>query len=361
MSELHPAVDASQLEATLEAELGVGIADLEVLAEGLNFVLGVSTTDGERYVLRRRNELSEANYIGGIEDEYGLLQGLQGSPVPAPEPVAFFEDDSLVGGECFLMSYHEGEPVTTELPADHRDPGSRARLGELLVDTLAGVHSLDADAFEGGCERVSPRQHVERTIDRLDEVTAVTGRDLPRLYSVGDWLRENAPSASRTSLVHGDFRPGNFLFTWDGDPEVTTVLDWETAMLSDPLLDLGYLLLRWRDDGDPTPDVAALEDEYPGHDAIDDLRDSAREGMSPFTARPGSPTRRDLVDRYEATTGWEFENERFYRAEAAFDLAVVWEDIHRNRVEAGEDSEWEPYVEYVAMVAENVVEGDLEL
>ena len=60
----------------------------------------------------------------------------------------------------------------------------------------------------------------------------------PELAFVLGWLRANAPSNAVTTLVHGDFKPGNVLVA---DGRVTAVLDWETAHLGDPHEDLGWV------------------------------------------------------------------------------------------------------------------------
>jgi aminoglycoside phosphotransferase (APT) family kinase protein len=229
------------------------------------------------------------------------------------------------------------------------------------VDALAELHSVDPAPFEVVCDRLTPREEVERSLDQLDRATSVTGHEVPTLRSVGDWLLENAPPAPDEALVHGDFRPGNVLFADDPEPAITGILDWETAMLGDPLTELGYLLLRWRDEGDPRPSVDDLEARYSDEAAIEDLRETNAAGLAPFTAKPGSPSRRELVDRYERRTGTTFEHERFHRAKAAFGFAVVWEDLHRYTVEAGEESDWEPYVDYMARFADSIASGEFEL
>ena len=60
----------------------------------------------------------------------------------------------------------------------------------------------------------------------------------PKLAVIMAWLRANAPDSPVTTLVHGDFKPGNVLM--EGD-QVTVVLDWETAHLGDPHEDLGWV------------------------------------------------------------------------------------------------------------------------
>ena len=55
------------------------------------------------------------------------------------------------------------------------------------------------------------------------------------------WLYAHPPPpAQKLSVVHGDYRSGNFLH--DGQGKIVAVLDWEMAHLGDPLEDLGWAL-----------------------------------------------------------------------------------------------------------------------
>jgi aminoglycoside phosphotransferase (APT) family kinase protein len=55
------------------------------------------------------------------------------------------------------------------------------------------------------------------------------------------WLAANLPPpAQKISIVHGDYRTGNFLF--DDQAQITAILDWEMCHLGDPLEDLAWSL-----------------------------------------------------------------------------------------------------------------------
>ena len=55
------------------------------------------------------------------------------------------------------------------------------------------------------------------------------------------WLAANLPPpAQKISIVHGDYRTGNFLF--NENAEITAILDWEMCHLGDPLEDLAWSL-----------------------------------------------------------------------------------------------------------------------
>jgi aminoglycoside phosphotransferase (APT) family kinase protein len=354
----------AELESHLTTELGERVTETEVLEEGLNLIVSISTAaDEAAYVLRRPNKLREAEYMIPLEREWAVMRRLDSTDLNTPDPVLYCDDESILGEPFFVMTYLDGEtvPLGSDLPERFRNPESRERVANRVTETLARMHSLDVEPFEDVCERLTPREQVAQATNRLDEATTVTGTDLSTLRSVGDWLRENAPSEPETTLVHGDFRPGNLLFTGSDRPEIAGVLDWESAMLGDPLTELGYLLLRWRDEGDPTPSIGELEARYSNESELDYLREVNESGLAPFTSNPGSPTRREVVARYEERTGLTFENERFYVALAAFLLGTVWADLHRDRIESGEKSDWLPHIDYVSMLAESVVSGEFEV
>jgi len=62
------------------------------------------------------------------------------------------------------------------------------------------------------------------------------------------WLERYAPPEELTSLVHRDFRSGNFLVD---EGELTAILDWEFAGWGDAHEDIGWLCAAcWRAGGD---------------------------------------------------------------------------------------------------------------
>jgi len=366
MTTQDPDLSTDALASYVAAELDEEVTAVDPLDGSLNVMVAVSTESTENaYVVRQAGELRDSDLFVDLDREYRILEALADTDVPAPEPVAYCADASVLGDPFVVTTYLDGEPVPVgdPLPERFRTEAGRRAVGEELVDTLAAVHSVPAERFEGVCERHTPLEQVESFADRLDRATAASGRDVPDLWRVVDWLREHAPPEHETRLTHGDFKSGNVFFGGGTPPEITGVFDWETATLAEPRTELGYLLCYWRDDDDPTPDLDAVRDRYGDDhpDAVADVEEIAELGLYPYANRPGSPSRRDLVDRYEARTGLSFDRDRFYRAHAALGLAAVWEDIHARQVEAGEDSDSEPLLDYTAAVTRSIVDGEFEL
>lgn len=357
--------DAADLEAYLSDRLGETVTDTAVLHDGLNLVIRIATAESDDgYVLRQPNEMRKTDLFNDPRTEYEILRRLQDAAVPTAEPVLFCDDPSVFDGPFAVLTYVEGEEIPWEedVPERFRDPDSRRRVGEGLVDALADLHSVEADRFEDVCDHLSVERAIESSVDRLDRATDVTGHEIPRLWEVAEWLRDNVPDESGTALIHGDYKPDNVFLAGETAPEVAAVADWETATLGDPLTDLGYFLFYWREADDPRSSLAHLVEKHGEGEPIREVRERDDHGFWTFTGLPGSPTRRELVDRYERRTGIEFEHHRFYRARAALSLAGVWEDLYRLQVEAGDvDPGWEPHIEYVGTIAREIIDGDRPL
>ncbi|HET7410127.1 MAG TPA: phosphotransferase family protein, partial [Paracoccaceae bacterium] len=70
------------------------------------------------------------------------------------------------------------------------------------------------------------------------------------------WLEANMPPDDGiTTLVHGDYRIDNMIYSADG--RVLAVLDWELSTLGHPYSDLAYQCMQWR--MPPGEDTRGLE------------------------------------------------------------------------------------------------------
>ncbi len=358
------AVETERLRSYLTDRLGEQVVDTAVLAEGLNRVIRIETADDPRaYVLRQPKESRDGAGFVDLRTEHAVLDRLEDTEIQAPAPVQFYADESILGGPFSVIEYVPGEPLGWDapLPAGHREARSRDRVGQLLTDGLAKLHRAETDRFAEVCERVPLREQLDRAAQQFETAASAAGHDPVRLRGVLDWLEETVPDRPATALTHGDYKPDNVLFSWIGDPSVAAVIDWETAKLRDPRTELGYLLFYWRETGDPSPDVESVTAGH-GDSVTSEIRERERRGFWPFTGRPGSPTRRALVERWEQRTGEDYEDDRFYRAYGAFMLATVWEELYAAALERGEDATgWAAHIEYVGALAEAIRDGDLPL
>lgn len=358
--------ETAALERWVSSNCGEQVTTCAVIADGLNLVVGVTTDEGSRYVVRRPNELRDTPMFVDVETEYRTLERLVARDVPVPRPVGRCTDDSVLGAPFLLTTRLEGEeiPLGSRLPQRYRHPRARERLGHELIDTLATIHTLPTDPFEAVCETHTLAEQVAADRARVERAADRVPASFTELLRVGDWLAENVPETDHRVLVHGDYRPGNTLFVDASDrtetdahlPSLSGVLDWETPSLGSPLTEIGYLLLRWRDDGDTTPSLDAVRTHQSGANVPVELRRADDAGLAPFTSAPGSPTRRQLLARYERHTGQTVSRLRFGIAHAAFTLAAVWTTLHADA--GGGDTGRLPWIDYLRQMAELAIDGE---
>jgi aminoglycoside phosphotransferase (APT) family kinase protein len=90
-------------------------------------------------------------------------------------------------------------------------------------------------------------EHWEGVIDEDEMAPQPIGRAAIR------WLRRHPPPpAQKISVVHADFRTGNFLA--DSQGNIRGILDWELTHLGDPIEDLAWSICRiwcWARDDRP--------------------------------------------------------------------------------------------------------------
>jgi aminoglycoside phosphotransferase (APT) family kinase protein len=149
----------------------------------------------------------------------------------------------VIGTPFFIMSYVKGriEPMAhlPTIPA-----GDRRSIYLAMASTLARLHEVDWRKV-GLAEFQRPRSFVLRqTGTWYHQFKASKTSEIPAMDRLNGWLTENAPLEEETSIVHGDFRPGNVVIDPEA-PVVAAVLDWELAAIGHPLADLGYLLTPW--------------------------------------------------------------------------------------------------------------------
>lgn len=138
-----------------------------------------------------------------------------------------------VGGEVSGMGTNYG-------------PRLRKIIAPQFVGHLATIHTHDwrdaeLDAFE---QPSLGTQAVERQLNwwcRVSEEDRLA--DIPLLTLAAQWLRAAMPTVDRISLLHGDYRCGNFLFNEDSG-EITAWLDWELGHLGDRHEDLAWCTTR---------------------------------------------------------------------------------------------------------------------
>jgi len=304
-------VDLSALALWMDRRgLGAGlIENAAPIGGGTQNILLRFDRGDEAYVLRRppRNKRAESDKV--MRREMRVLGALAATDVPHPMLVAGEEDAGSLGAAFYLMRPVEGFNAAVAMPEPHRGrPEWRHAMGEALVDGIVSLSRLDPRAIglgdlgrsEGWLERQVPRWRGQ--LDSYAALEGWTGLDaLPRVDRICDWLEAHRPAAFDPGLVHGDYHIANVLYRPDA-PELAAIVDWELASIGDPLLDLGWLMATWPDEGDDA--IVAVEPS------------------------DGFPAIGELVDRYLAATGRNAADARWFGVLACLKLGAILEGSH---------------------------------
>ena len=183
--------------------------------------------------------------------EFEMVRALQGTiPIPGvywvdhdacylPYPGLVYEFSPGVTKPSNAASGVSG--LGTRMPPEFRKP-----LGEQFVRDLARLHTFDfrkADLPSFDVPALGKQNSVWAVgwWDRVWEEDS--DEQIPLVSLTRAWLRQNAPSVDHLSVVHGDFRVGNFLFD-EGDRRITAWLDWELTRIGDRHQDLAWSTSR---------------------------------------------------------------------------------------------------------------------
>ena len=173
---------------------------------------------------------------GGSARDGAVLTALAGTAVPVPrvygvdEPRGALLLERVTGRSDFPGVDHDSE----------REPTARD-----LMEITAALHALDPSSLPIAHlgPPGAPAAHAAEQLAKVEGVAMLLGDRIAPLFSFAlAWLRRNVPTdVGRTSLVHSDMGPGNFLYRGG---QVTAVLDWEVAHWGDAMEDLAAIAVR---------------------------------------------------------------------------------------------------------------------
>lgn len=184
--------------------------------------------------------------------EFQVIKALEGT-VPVP-PVYWHDADARhLPHPALVYGFAEGvtKPASaasgvsglgTQLPLDVQQA-----LSPQFIEHLTAIHTLD---FEGkdlsafDIPEVGTTQCAEWGVNWWDRVWEEdSDEDIPLMRLASAWLRENMPVLDHASVVHADYRVGNFLFT-EHDMRITAWLDWELSRIGDRHQDIAWTTSR---------------------------------------------------------------------------------------------------------------------
>lgn len=290
----------------LRGYLGTGPLTGRVLGGGKSNLTYLVTDGTGEWVLRRPPLGHVLDTAHDMRREFTVMRALAGSPVPVPGMVSLCIDTEVLGAPFYLMEHVPGAVLRDPALLDDLGPDRLRGLVMETVDVLASLHAVDSAAV-GLADFGRPQGFNERQVRRwrrqLDDSRS---REVPGIDELHRRLAGDIPPGRDATVLHGDFRLDNVLVDRDTDGcRVRVVLDWEMSTLGDPLADVALMLLY--------AERPVLSDSGPPR--------------SPVSVA-GHPTVEEMVDRYAARSGRDLSDLCWYRAFAAFKLAVILEGVH---------------------------------
>ncbi|RMH19295.1 MAG: phosphotransferase family protein [Acidobacteria bacterium] len=321
----------------LAAYLGERLPELAGPLELAQFPSGYSNLTyllrrgSRQLVLRRPPHGSTVKTAHDMGREYRVLKALVKHWGKVPRPLLYCDDPAVVGAPFYLMERVRGVILRARPPAGLvLEPGLMRSLSQNLIDTLVELHALDVEAI-GLAELGRPKGYVARQVEGwIGRYERARTDDAPELSDVARWLHASQPPSSPGALIHNDYKYDNVVLDAADLRRIIAVLDWEMATVGDPLMDLGTTLAYWTEAGDPPV-----------------MR------MFGLTALPGNLDRRQLVERYAASSGREVEPVLFYYVYGLFKCAGIVQQIYaRYRQGATRDPRFASLVEVVHAAAD---------
>ena len=156
------------------------------------------------------------------------------------------EDSDVIGSMFYIMEFCEGNVHWESSLEDISSNQLRAKMYDEMSRVMAAIHSVDLDKV-GLSDYGRPGNYFQRQYDRWSsQYKASELKPIPEMDQVIEWLGKNIPEDDgRVSLVHGDYRLDNLMFSSDNE-RVIAVLDWELSTLGHPYADLAYQCMGMR-------------------------------------------------------------------------------------------------------------------
>ena len=256
------------------------------------------STEKNAYVLRRKPPGKLLPKAHAVDREYKVITALYETDVPVPKTYGLCEDDSVVGTPFFLMEYVDGT-VYWDHMLPKCSPEERALIYKNKNKVIASLHSVDYK--EVGLEDYGKSgNYVARQVNTwTKQYLASETENIDEMNKLIDWLPKNIPEDDETSVVHGDFRLDNMIYS---NFDVVGVLDWELSTLGHPIADFCYHCLTWR-----------TLPNFHDHAKLKDL---------------GIPNEMQYRDMYSEQTGKDLSQDwEFYMVYSLFKVAAICQGI----------------------------------
>ncbi|KYF87078.1 aminoglycoside phosphotransferase [Sorangium cellulosum] len=281
--------------------------------------VGVAGADGGdlELVVRKKPPGQLLPSAHAVEREYRVMRALRDTEVPVPDALALCEDASVIGTPFFVMRYAAGRIFWDPTLPEVATAGERRAIYADYIRVLAALHRVDHAAV-GLADYGKVGGFAARQVDRWSkQYQASRTGEVPAMEALMRWLAANVPSNDETTLVHGDYRIDNIVFSSGPPHRAIATLDWELSTLGHPVSDLAYACMGYRIN-------------LPGRGGL--------AGVD--VASLGIPTEDEMVASYCALSGRDgIASWPYFMAFGVFRLAAIAQGVYRRSLQGNASSE----------------------
>jgi aminoglycoside phosphotransferase (APT) family kinase protein len=169
--------------------------------------------------------------------QHAVLSAVKAHAPEVPVPQVYEEDEAVIGAPFFVMERLSGGAFEYAVPdwLASASPSTPDAMCRQWFEAVAALHRMDVAHMPPGGRSVG-----EEAAYWLKVAQEAEGA--PEMIQVLADLAARPPRTSGPPTpVHGDPKHGNCM--WSDGGRLTALLDWEMAQRSEPLLDLGYILM----------------------------------------------------------------------------------------------------------------------
>ncbi len=249
--------------------------------------------------------------------QYQVMDAVgKNSDVPVPILLGLETSKDLLGVQFYIMEFTAGR-IPTDMPPYNMDgwmmhetsDSQRANLWRSAVEVMARFHQLDYKSLGFAQLAKSDRSALQQQLEYWQGYHdwAFAGVRHEAGQAALDWLWANQPENENTVLCWGDSRIGNIIFKESLDG-VAAVLDWEMAVLGNPVQDLAWF-------------------NY--------MDSTFAEGLG-MPRLSGLPSYEETIAQWEEATGWQAEHYDYYLVFAAMRYGLL---LSRIMLASGQENE----------------------
>jgi len=200
--------------------------------------------EGRLELVLRTDSLSGVAASLTRPQEFAVLRAAWQAGVTVPQPLWLCAGEEILGRPFYVMRRVKGTALGHRLVKDTSLGGDRNALAARLGQELARIHSIKPPRPSLSFLDPPPRDPSQEQVLWLRKQLDTMGRPCPALEWGLRWCELHAPPAAEITLVHQDFRTGNYMVDESG---LTGILDWEFCAWGDPMSDLGWFCAKcWR-------------------------------------------------------------------------------------------------------------------